>query len=218
LRCTPGAADHPAKAGLRGPHRRKELDMKSFTGMAAWTRSLIALLLVSVSTIALAASVEQDQAKIRKQSQDVLARLYQAQPSARAVIANAKGYATFSKWGLTIGAVGGGIGRGLAVTQPSGKETFMRYVEGSAGIGLGIKKYALIFVFETEQARSDFINKGWEGGAQATAAAKHGSSGNAYEGAASVSPGVWVYQVTDKGLAAEIGLKGTKYYQDTALN
>jgi lipid-binding SYLF domain-containing protein len=119
---------------------------------------------------------------------------------------------------VTIGAVGGGIGRGLAVEQPSGKETFMRYVEGSAGLGLGVKKYALIFVFETEKARNDFINKGWEAGAQATAAAKNSKGGSAFEGAASVSPGVWVYQVTEKGLAAEVGLKGTKYYKDTALN
>ena len=167
--------------------------MKIFRGLAAFPRWASLLLLVGVSTAAIAGSVESDRAKIRKQSQDVLERLYAAQPGAKAAVAASKGYATFSKWGVTIGAVGGGIGRGLAVTQPTGKETFMRYVEGSAGIGLGIKKYALVFVFETEKARNDFINKGWEGGAQATAAAKNGSSGNAYEGAASVSPGVWVY-------------------------
>lgn len=164
--------------------------IRGFSALAKW---FVVLLLVGVSTLAFAGSVAEDQAKIRKQSQDALARLYEVQPGAKAAIANAKGYAVFSKWGVTIGAVGGGIGRGLAVTQPTGKETFMRYVEGSAGIGLGIKKYALVFVFETEKARNDFINKGWEGGAQATAAAKNGSSGNAYEGAASVSPGVWVY-------------------------
>jgi hypothetical protein len=33
-----------------------------------------------------------------------------------------------------------------------------------------------------------------------------------------VAEGVWMYQLTDSGLAAEITAKGTKYYQDTDLN
>ena len=38
------------------------------------------------------------------------------------------------------------------------------------------------------------------------------------EGAASVSDGVWMYQMTDKGLALEITAKGTKYKKDDDLN
>ena len=34
-------------------------------------------------------------------------------------------------------------------------------------------------------------------------------------GAASVSEGVWMYQLTDKGVALEITAKGTKYYEKT---
>jgi hypothetical protein len=37
-------------------------------------------------------------------------------------------------------------------------------------------------------------------------------------GAASVSGGVWMYQLTDKGLALEITAKSTKYYKDDELN
>ena len=192
--------------------------MNVSTGRTAITRWALVLLMACVSTAAVAGSADEDRAKIRKQSSDVLERLYAAQPSAKAAIASSKGYATFSKWGLTIGAVGGGIGRGLAVNRSTGKETFMRYVEGSAGLGLGIKKYALVFVFETDKARDDFINKGWQAGGQATFAVKDGKSGGALEGAASVSNGIWVYQITEKGLAAEVGLKGTKYYKDTSLN
>ena len=55
-------------------------------------------------------------------------------------------------------------------------------------------------------------------GAQATAAATTGDQGVAYQGAAAVSPGVWLYQLTDKGLAAEVTVKGTKYYKDDDLN
>jgi hypothetical protein len=37
-------------------------------------------------------------------------------------------------------------------------------------------------------------------------------------GAASVSKAVWMYQLTDKGLAVEITAKGTKYHKDDDLN
>jgi hypothetical protein len=37
-------------------------------------------------------------------------------------------------------------------------------------------------------------------------------------GAASVSDGVWMYQLTDKGVAVEITAKSTKYYKDDDLN
>ena len=48
--------------------------------------------------------------------------------------------------------------------------------------------------------------------------AKAGKKGGAFEGATSVSPGVWVYQLTENGLAAEATLQGTKYYKYDDLN
>ena len=73
-------------------------------------------------------------------------------------------------------------------------------------------------MFETEAALNNFVTSGWEFGGQATAAAKGGDKGAAYQGAVSVAPGVWLYQVTDKGLALELTAKGTKYYKDSDLN
>jgi len=37
-------------------------------------------------------------------------------------------------------------------------------------------------------------------------------------GAMSVSPGVWMYQITDDGLALELTAKGTKYMRNDDLN
>ena len=181
-------------------------------------QSFLFCFLLVTSTLAVAASKDDGRDKVRKQSEQVLARLYAAKPSAREVIASSRGYATFSRWGLTLGPVGGSLGRGLVVAQPSGDETFMRFVEGSAGLGLGIKKYDVIFVFQDEKAMTDFVTKGWQAGGQATLAAKSRVGGKAVDGAVSVSPGVWVYQNTDKGLAAELGIKGTKYFMDKSLN
>lgn len=178
----------------------------------------IALLsaLLAISTIA-SADNDSKRAKVRKQSTEALAHLYSVVPGSRDVIANAAGYATFRKLGVKIGVAGGGGGRGVAVSK-SGKQTFMAYAEVSAGLGVGIKTFDLIFVFETDQAMSDFINKGWEYSGEATAAAKHGEQGAALSEAQSVSPGVRVYQLTSSGLAAELTIKGTKYFKDPKLN
>jgi lipid-binding SYLF domain-containing protein len=94
----------------------------------------------------------------------------------------------------------------------------MKMREVQAGLGMGVKKFSVIFVFETKEALKKFVNSGWEFGGQTTAAAKGGDSGGAYQGAASVSPGVWMYQLTDKGLALELTGKGTKYFKDDDLN
>ena len=47
-----------------------------------------------------------------------------------------------------------------------------------------------------KQAREQFVISGWEFGGQASGAARAGDKGGSYQGAMSVSPGVWVYQRT----------------------
>ncbi|NIR32396.1 MAG: hypothetical protein GWN84_24450 [Gammaproteobacteria bacterium] len=53
---------------------------------------------------------------------------------------------------------------------------------------------------------------------ETTAGAQLGDEGGVLAGAVSVAPGVWVYQLTDDGLALELTAKGTKYYKDEDLN
>lgn len=94
----------------------------------------------------------------------------------------------------------------------------MKMISGGAGLGIGVKDYRVVFVFETDKAFSRFLDSGWSGSGQADAAAKAGKSGGAYSGATEVSPGVWVYQITKNGLALQVTLQGTKYYKDDDLN
>ena len=68
----------------------------------------------------------------------------------------------------------------------------MKMISVGAGIGAGVKDFRAIFVFETEQALAKFIDSGWDGSAQADAAAKAGKEGGSYSGATTVAPGVWV--------------------------
>ena len=168
--------------------------------------------------IAIGADKAKEQAEVRKAGQDALGALYKAQPSARKVVESAAGYAAFSNFGMKIFVAGGGSGKGIAVNNKTKAMTYMKMAEVQAGLGFGVKKFQLVWVFETEAALNSFVNSGWEFGAQATAAAKSDEKGAAYQGALSVSPGVWLYQITDKGLALELTAKGTKYYKDSDLN
>jgi len=165
-----------------------------------------------------AADKAKEQKEIRQMAQKVLQRLYKAQPAAQSAVAHGSGYAVFSNTGVKILFAGSGKGEGVAVDNQTKQEVFMKMVELQAGLGFGVKKFSVIFVFDNDKALNNFINSGWEFGGQASAAAKTETKGASMAGAASVSDGVWMYQMTDKGLAAEITIKGTKYYKDGDLN
>jgi lipid-binding SYLF domain-containing protein len=154
----------------------------------------------------------------REMAHDALSRLYELQPSARPLIEHAAGYAVFSTFGIKILFGGGSNGKGLVVNNRTHRQVFMKMVGVQAGLGFGIKTDRLIFVFETISAMNSFINQGWEFGASGSLSATAGQDGAMFTGAASVSPGVYVYQITDTGLAAQITASGTKFYKDSELN
>lgn len=162
--------------------------------------------------------IEQQKADIQKMANDTLERLYKINPSAKKALAKASGYAVFNNFGIKILVAGGGSGKGLAVNNTTEHNTFMKMIEVQAGLGMGIKKFRLIWVFENMSDFNNFINSGWEFGGQATVAAQASGEGGAFAGAMSISPGVWLYQLTDDGLALELTAKGTKYYKDDNLN
>jgi lipid-binding SYLF domain-containing protein len=175
-----------------------------------------------VSSIALAEMTAKEKqtarADIQKMTNETLQRLYKAQPGTKKAIDSAAGYAVFSNFGMKIFLAGGGKGAGMAVDKKTGKTTYMKMVEVQAGLGIGVKKFRLVWVFEKTADFNKFVNSGWEVGGQTSAAAKSGEKGAAFAGAVSVSPGVWLYQLTDEGVAVELTAKGTKYYKDDDLN
>ncbi|OYY49170.1 MAG: hypothetical protein B7Y55_12660, partial [Polynucleobacter sp. 35-46-207] len=163
-------------------------------------------------------TVAQQQQEILKKSDETLKQLYAVSPRAKELIDKSVAYATFSNFGMKILIAGGGTGSGVVIQKDGGKPVYMNMAEVQAGLGIGIKSFQNIFVFQTKAALNDFINSGWTFGGQVTAAAKYQADGGAYQDAAVVAPGVLMYQLTDSGLAAEITGKGTKYYQNTDLN
>lgn len=132
---------------------------------------------------------------------------------------NSYGYAVLNNTGVKVLVLGSAHGRGTAVNNETGEAVFLRMQEGQAGLGLGVKEYALIFIFDTQEAWEGFVrSSGWKASGEATAAANDGVNGGSLEGAAMVADGIWVYQLTTKGLALEIAIKGTRIFPDKDLN
>lgn len=178
---------------------------------------LLTLLAIGAATAATVSKDEQ-RARLQAQSTQVLADLYAVRPEAREAIASAAGYATFRNLGLKLGVAGSGKGKGLVHDNRSKTTTYMRFLEVQAGLGAGIKRYDLVFVFADAKALEDFVQNGWQYGGQSTVAAKGKAAGKALQGAIAVAPGVWLYQRTERGLAAELTIKGSKYFKDKGLN
>jgi lipid-binding SYLF domain-containing protein len=150
----------------------------------------------------------------------VLAELYQLHPEAKSKIKKAVGYAVFSNVGVNLifASVAGGSG---VVVKPGvfrDTETFMKMGSAGIGIGLGVKDFRAVFIFHEKDKLEAFIDKGWDFSGQADAAAKSDNKGAALAGAATVIPGVEVYQITKNGLALQATLQGTKYWKDRDLN
>jgi len=156
--------------------------------------------------------------EIRQMSKETLQMLYKYAPEARKKIKNAYGYATFSNVGVNLFLLSTENGSGLAHNNKTGKDIFMKMFSGGVGVGLGVKDFRIVFIFDNERVFDHFINSGWEANAQADAAAKAEKKGAAASAAVTVAPGVHLYKLTKNGLALQATIQGTKYWKDDELN
>src|SRR6476620_7745303 len=180
--------------------------------------SSLAVILLASGLASAGDSPDKKREKTRKMADKTLQELYKLEPTAQAAIQKAAGYAVFNNMGTNLLLVSTARGAGVAVNSKSKQETFMKMISGGAGLGVGVKDYRVIFVFESDDAVAKVLDSGWSGSAQTDAAAKAGEKGAAYSGAVEIAPGVWVYQITKNGLALQLTLQGTKYYKDDDLN
>jgi len=179
---------------------------------------LLAITLVTANLASAADTPDEKRDKSRKMAAQTLKDLYKLQPTSKAAIQKSAGYAVFNNMGAHLLLLSTARGAGIAVNSKTKNETFMKMISAGVGLGLGVKDYRVIFVFENDKALADFLDSGWSGSGQADAAAKAGEKGGAYSGAVEVAPDVWVYQITKNGLALQLTLQGTKYYKDDDLN
>lgn len=165
---------------------------------------------------------DEERAEIQEIRDEVLARLYKEKPGTEEMIAEAEGYAVFSNRGINLLLVSTANGKGLAHDNTTGTDTYMKMFSAGGGIGAGVKKFSAVFVFHDRSAFEQFVDKGWNFSGQADAAAttdaEEEAEAGSLETAVGLSEGVSVYQFTEKGLALQATLQGTKYWKDDDLN
>jgi len=113
-------------------------------------------------------------------------------------------------------------GKGIAHDNSSDKDVYMNMFSAGGGVGLGVKKFSAVFIFHSRDTFDQFVDKGWnitgQADAAATTNAENKEEAGAMEGAVGLNEDVTVYQMTKKGLALQVTLQGTKYWQDDDLN
>lgn len=188
-----------------------------------FARAELRLILILLSTLMFSACAtvgetpQDKRTSVLKMKDEVLTELFQRKPHVRGQIAAAPGYAVFSNANLNIVLASFGGGHGLVKNNQTGKITYMKMAEVGVGVGLGVKDFRIVMVFDSIKHLNQFIDKGWVFGAQADAAAKASDKGAAVGGEAVVN-GITVYQLTESGLALQATIKGTKFWKDSELN
>ena len=186
---------------------------------ARQTMALIAALTIgSAPGFAATDKAAHQRDEIRTMRDQTLVDLYRQRPALKAKIENAPGYAVFSNVGVQVVFFGGAGGHGVAVDKKTGKEMFMSMAQVSAGIGVGIKDFRAVFIFNDATTLNKFVYSGWEFGAEAAAAAKSDNKGAAATDAASTNTGIEIYQLTKAGVIASATVAGTKYWLEKGLN
>jgi len=178
---------------------------------------VIALTIMVIGCAAQGDTPAQQRAEIQKMSQQVLSDVYRESPGAEKKVNSAAGYGVFTNAQINLIFMAAGGGYGVVHNHQAGTKTYMNMGEAGLGLGLGAKDFRVLFVFHTEKALNDFVNKGWAFGAEADAAAKSGDKGGQMSGGVAIGD-ITVYQLTENGLALQATVKGTKYWKNDDLN
>jgi lipid-binding SYLF domain-containing protein len=123
----------------------------------------------------------------------------------------------FTTYGLSF-IVGGAGGKGIAHDNKSGKDTFMDMAQASVGVQLGASQNETLIVFNTPAALKNFVDKGWEYGGGATAAAGGGGKTAGSGSGENVISDASYYTYTKNGFEAGGALQGTKFWKSGDLN
>jgi lipid-binding SYLF domain-containing protein len=164
------------------------------------------------------ATLGEKKADVHKTRDGMLAELYKEKPETKAKIAEATGYGTFSNINVNLFVASTGNGHGIVHSNSTGEDTYMRMAMVGVGIGLGVKDFRAVIIFKNADALNTFVDKGWEFGGHADAAAKSGDKGSAASVAGEVTGDMEIYQFTESGIALQATVAGTKYWKDKELN
>jgi len=151
--------------------------------------------------------------RIDTMAKETLDELFMKSSSAKELYDKAVAYAVFDNLKLSLMISVGG-GHGVAVKKDSHERIYMKMGTAGLNIGLGGQKYQVIFLFETTENFTRFVEKGWE--AEASANAVAGRKGANVE--TTFRNGIAFYQITQAGLMLQADIAGTKYWKNKKLN
>ncbi|MBW2109632.1 MAG: hypothetical protein JRI36_13340 [Deltaproteobacteria bacterium] len=155
---------------------------------------------------------------ILKMKDQTLAELYAKKPETKAMIKKAAGYGVFTNIGTYLFLLAGGSGYGVVVDNATNQKTYMKMRSVGIGLGMGVKDFRAVFIFKNRDVLHKFVEKGWQFGAQADAAAKSGEKGGAASGEAYIDTDIIIYELTKAGVALQATVGGTKFWKDKNLN
>ena len=167
---------------------------------------------ITLTACATGSTPEAKKTNARKDTTEALAEIYADHPGAKSAIARSKGYlvCTGSDSYLFAASTGGGI----CTFHAGGKVDYYRFASLGAGVGIGFKKVAFLYVFQTNAAIKRFVEEGWDAGVRAEASARHEDEGG--QAATNTSydvDGVRIYQSAIWGAAAQATVQGYKFWR-----
>ena len=149
---------------------------------------------------------------------NTLAELYADKPYAKELIENSAGYAVFSNFNTQLLIVGTGNGYGVAIDNSNGNKVFMKMAEGGVGLGIALKDFREVIVFNNKAVFNKFITEGWSYGAQGDAALKYKDDGGATSAEVPLDSEIVVFQMTKDGIALRATIGASKVWLDGDLN
>ncbi len=156
---------------------------------------------------------EETKKEINRIANKTLDKLVSNSSSARILNKEALGYAVFDSRKISL-FLTSGFGMGVVVNRETTERTYMHMATGGVGLGAGGQFFQLVFFFENSDSINNFISRGLEANAAATAV----FGKNSLEGNARFVEGLAVYQINEAGIIADLNITGTKYWKSEELN
>lgn len=179
---------------------------------------LIVFIFVSACARPKGDTLEEKRSYVQQMKNDALEDLYVEKPYAKELIDKASGYAVFSSFNTQLLVVGTGNGYGVAVDNSTRDNIYMRMAEGGVGLGVALKDFREVIVFNNKDVFNEFVTEGWSYGAQGDAAAKYKDDGGSTSGEVSLNSDIVVFQMTKDGIALRASFGAAKFWIDDELN
>ncbi len=162
--------------------------------------------------------VSAKQQEIDKMAKETLERLYKKNPAAKAEVEGAYGYGVFEGHIGNFVLYVAGKGLGVAYDNKTKKPVYMDAIRAGTGPGLGYKSVQAVIIFDNDTVYNQFTTLGLHASASGDAVAKIAGSDMGGSKAASLVPGISMYQLINSGLVLQANWGATEFLKNPDLN